>query len=250
MLVNVRRKGCVSVALRASGDLTATRSDVQEYLSWTAQDEGLVSVGQMLCYFGYPGECLCEAGWKGEGCELPDCPGEPDCNNNGTCDGDTIPLPSCVDCIPGWMGESCELPCGKYGFQNPPNSGICHCTHPCWHGDGCQEMCSGLGTCSNDDACSCVDEDGLNPGNWGEFCEREDCPGVGSPCSDHGFCTNDLECQCENDWLGIGCETPDCPGEEDCSGHGCAMAAVVSHNASVMTNTLATPVSCSARVAQ
>ena len=28
-------------------------------------------------------ECYCKAGWKGDGCHIPDCPGTPDCNDRG-----------------------------------------------------------------------------------------------------------------------------------------------------------------------
>ena len=28
-------------------------------------------------------ECTCDDMWKGAGCEIPDCPGTPDCNGTG-----------------------------------------------------------------------------------------------------------------------------------------------------------------------
>jgi hypothetical protein len=28
-------------------------------------------------------ECTCDSGWTGDGCEIPDCPGNPDCLNRG-----------------------------------------------------------------------------------------------------------------------------------------------------------------------
>ncbi|XP_072025321.1 uncharacterized protein [Amphiura filiformis] len=165
------------------------------------------------------GSCICDEGWFGEGCENPDCPGEPDCNNNGTCfDGTAIP--ECRSCYPGWMGEACEIPCGpEYGYQYPMDSGICMCTDGCWHGLSCHLMCGGVGSCDNQQ-CNCADEHGLNPGHWGDFCEQENCPGVGTPCTSHGLCTNDLQCLCDDGWIGDGCEIPDCPGEPDCTDHG------------------------------
>ena len=30
--------------------------------------------------------CVCDDGWYGVKCENMDCPGEPDCSNNGQCD--------------------------------------------------------------------------------------------------------------------------------------------------------------------
>lgn len=27
--------------------------------------------------------CDCNSGWKGDGCEIPDCPGNPDCSGLG-----------------------------------------------------------------------------------------------------------------------------------------------------------------------
>ncbi len=81
-------------------------------------------------------------------------------------------------------------------------------------------MCNGIGSCENQ-RCNCtVDELGLNLGHWGDFCEQEDCPGVGTPCTSHGLCTNDLQCVCDDGWIGEGCHIPDCPGEPDCTDHG------------------------------
>ncbi|XP_070533135.1 tenascin-X-like [Ptychodera flava] len=42
------------------------------------------------------GKCLCNEGWLGRGCEIPDCPGDPNCNGRGTCTEDT-PRPECID---------------------------------------------------------------------------------------------------------------------------------------------------------
>ena len=38
--------------------------------------------------------CTCSSGWTGLGCELPDCAGDPDCNNQGICNDTTDP-PHC-----------------------------------------------------------------------------------------------------------------------------------------------------------
>ena len=63
-------------------------------------------------------------GWEGVACHIPDCPGEPDCNNRGTCDG-TVDPPQCV-CNDGWMFHDCNQPClhgkeiPKGTYQIPP----------------------------------------------------------------------------------------------------------------------------------
>ena len=41
--------------------------------------------------------CECNPGWRGPGCETPDCPGEPDCFNRGYCNY-TLANPVCQSC--------------------------------------------------------------------------------------------------------------------------------------------------------
>ncbi|KAM8927354.1 multiple epidermal growth factor-like domains protein 8 [Pelodytes ibericus] len=49
-------------------------------------------------------QCLCDSGWGGAGCQIPDCRSY--CNpQHGTCNKDTQ---RCV-CSPGYMGEKCDL---------------------------------------------------------------------------------------------------------------------------------------------
>ncbi|KAK3724602.1 hypothetical protein QZH41_005193 [Actinostola sp. cb2023] len=90
-------------------------------------------------------------GWKDEGCEIPDCPGTPDCNNNGDCDGSFNP-PRCANCTNGTMGMGCQLPC-IHGKEDPPHSSVCKCD-PCFKGLACDIECSGKGTCNNS-TCTC-----------------------------------------------------------------------------------------------
>ena len=71
-------------------------------------------------------QCDCHPGWVGIGCETADCPGEPDCNGRGTCDGENYVPPRCVRCEVGWMGDGCEKLC-VHGRQEPPDSGTCTC---------------------------------------------------------------------------------------------------------------------------
>ena len=44
--------------------------------------------------------CTCHPGWQGDGCELYDCPGTPDCFDRGDCT--LLPtnehVPVCLDC--------------------------------------------------------------------------------------------------------------------------------------------------------
>ena len=164
------------------------------------------------------GQCMCSTGWEGVGCQIPKCP--EDCNNRGTCATD-MSVPYCTECVKDWMGSACEEPCN--GTQTPMDSGICICDDNCTHGLVCEHVCSGAGACVEDE-CSCDKNatTGLNYGHYGEFCEDESCPGMGTTvCSDHGTCNKlSLECVCDSGWYGVGCHLPDCPGEPDCNDHG------------------------------
>ncbi|PIK61109.1 hypothetical protein BSL78_01934 [Apostichopus japonicus] len=157
--------------------------------------------------------CTCDAGWRGLGCEVADCPGEPDCNNYiGICD-DSFDPPRCVNCSDGWMGEACEEPC-IFGYQDPPNSGNCHCLDG-YSGVGCDAECSTHGEVK-DGICNCDKE-------WkGPLCDIPGCPGkFGKDCSGRGECNSAThKCVCENGWTGEGCELPDCPGEPNCNNNG------------------------------
>jgi hypothetical protein len=76
---------------------------------------------------GGDGKCTCNPGWKGLGCDVPDCPGEPNCFDRGFCNN-TLAKPVCQKCSKGWnenknewigwMGEGCEKSC-NHGDQDP-----------------------------------------------------------------------------------------------------------------------------------
>ena len=68
--------------------------------------------------------CVCQKGWRGNLCELSDCPGDPDCSQRGVCirASDNV-LPECL-CNQGFGGPDCsKLLCPG----NPPcnNRGNC-----------------------------------------------------------------------------------------------------------------------------
>ena len=163
------------------------------------------------------GNCVCNAGWKGAGCHLPDCPQE--CNLRGICNVN-LTKPRCMECEKGYMGEACEIPC--HGTQSPMDSGICVCDSYCQHGKSCDLTCNNQGTCVNN-TCECTNGTGVNTGWWGDRCEEEDCPGLATPCSGHGNCLKSktpMLCKCDAGFNGLGCEIPDCPGNPDCNGRG------------------------------
>lgn len=145
--------------------------------------------------------CTCNNGWTGESdssgyvdpfmnaCDIPDCPGEPNCNGEGTCD-DTLITPKCKNCNPGWMGPACEEICdADHGIQSPMNSGNCECDS-CYTGRGCNLECDGHGVCV-DSLCSC------EVGWRGSKCEVPGCPGNETDCTNNGVCNTALhECTC------------------------------------------------------
>jgi len=51
-----------------------------------------------------PGKCQCQSGYKGDECELNDCPDVNQCSNNGVCVSTNVCL-----CNKGWDGPRCDL---------------------------------------------------------------------------------------------------------------------------------------------
>ena len=43
-------------------------------------------------------------------------------------------------------------------------------------------------------------------------------------CHGHGECVGPNDCLCEENWTGVGCETPLCPDHDECNGRGRCVA--------------------------
>lgn len=111
-------------------------------------------------------KCTCDAAWTGIGCEYPDCPGTPDCNDHGSCNA-SVATPFC-DCNDGWIGHECSLEC-RHGYKDPPGSDNCVCDAG-WMTIECNVECSEHGHIESD-VCVC-------DVNWrGTFCAIPGCPG-------------------------------------------------------------------------
>jgi len=99
---------------------------------------------------------------------------------------------------------------------------------------GCDNDCSGHGTCLNNGVCACWDNWGMGMGLDSGDCSQRICPfefaWVDTPdklgnhhkyaeCSNRGICDRDSgECECFPGYEGKGCARTTCPN--DCSGHG------------------------------
>ncbi|XP_073716500.1 tenascin isoform X6 [Misgurnus anguillicaudatus] len=149
--------------------------------------------------------CICEPGWKGPNCTIPDCPG--DCNDQGQCvDG------RCA-CFDGFTGVDCSVKicpvdCAENGRCV---NGVCVCNEG-FSGEDCSESdclnnCLGRGRCV-DGECLCDEP-------WTGFdCTELICP---NDCYDRGRCVNGT-CYCDTGFTGEDCGAFTCTS--DCSGRG------------------------------
>nr|XP_055054084.1 tenascin isoform X3 [Misgurnus anguillicaudatus] len=149
--------------------------------------------------------CMCEPGWKGPNCTIPDCPG--DCNDQGQCvDG------RCA-CFDGFTGVDCSVKicpvdCAENGRCV---NGVCVCNEG-FSGEDCSESdclnnCLGRGRCV-DGECLCDEP-------WTGFdCTELICP---NDCYDRGRCVNGT-CYCDTGFTGEDCGAFTCTS--DCSGRG------------------------------
>ena len=154
--------------------------------------------------------CTCKPGWKGRGCEIPNCAGGGNCSGHGVCDGLTYDPPVCISCDTTYFGRACERRCMNGTVVRKMDDEVCRC-NSCYSGVDCGKECNEHGNCNNG-TCMC------DEGWWGEKCERVGCPGAGKDCSGHGRCLSlDQECHCFKGWKGKGCEAPDCPGVPNCN---------------------------------
>ncbi|XP_042579144.1 tenascin isoform X4 [Cyprinus carpio] len=180
--------------------------------------------------------CICEPGWKGPNCTVPDCPR--DCSDQGRC------VNGKCKCFDGFMGEDCSMEtcpvdCGENGRCV---NGVCVCNEG-FSGDDCTETdclnnCLGRGRCIDSECvcdepwtgfdCSelicphdCYDRGRCDNGTC--YCDKgftgEDCGAIACPndCSERGFC-NDGHCVCIAGYSGEDCSSLTCPN--DCNQRG------------------------------
>ncbi|ODN02024.1 Teneurin-a [Orchesella cincta] len=152
----------------------------------------------------YDGKCLCNEGWSGILCNVPDtllakC--IPDCSSRGEFDaasGRCLCQKPYVG--PNCMEVACDKECGQNGFCNA--EGKCECK-PGWSGDHCEFLtcdsrCQEHGQCKNG---TCICSLGWN----GKHCTLAGCS---NSCSHHGSCIMQdgwYSCKCSSGWAGEDC---------------------------------------------
>ena len=158
--------------------------------------------------------CRCEAGWSGEGCDIP-CPGALDnniCGGHGSCVGTTC------DCIDNYYGPNCNLTCpepncnGNGDCLVENDQAVCNC-RPAFKGPACNctlTSCHYHGDCDDAGVCKCrgnfdpaTNCETCLPNYWGEscshFCDAQTCNGHGTCLlKDPGLRSERIECGCDD----------------------------------------------------
>ncbi|XP_060083399.1 neurogenic locus Notch protein-like [Ylistrum balloti] len=136
---------------------------------------------------------ICQTGWTGQHCSIPDLCSNNPCQNSGHCVTDsTVPAYGYrCECSRGWTGRLCDQ--------------IDACSfHSCNHGN-----CTNDNTETHGYRCQC------RSGWTGDVCDVDfnECQFPGT-CSDRGTCRNlagSFSCNCEAGWSGKTCDTSLCP---------------------------------------
>eukprot|EP00736_Rhodelphis_marinus_P000437 Rmarinus@m.28936 len=202
------------------------------------EGDGISCSGHGTCVA--PGVCECDEGWQLDTCgeSIDECADNP-CDH-GTCVDGHLEF-SCV-CETGYSGSLCTIPdcsnfadCSEHGTCVAPDTCACDCDASganCYTGVDCgvpdcelRNDCSGHGYCSEPNVCTC--DDGYN----GNSCELLRCP---NDCSSHGrldiisagvYGCNGLtgECTCRSGYTGTNCSEVDSGAQRtcpfDCSGY-------------------------------
>ncbi|XP_051552289.1 tenascin-like isoform X5 [Myxocyprinus asiaticus] len=149
--------------------------------------------------------CICEPGWKGPNCTVPDCLGY--CSDQGRC------VNGKCECFDGFTGadcsmKDCHVDCGENGQCV---NGACVCNEG-FSGEDCSES-SCLNNCLRRGRC--VDGECVCDEPWtGIDCSELICP---NDCYDRGRCVNGT-CYCDKGFTGDDCGVLTCPN--NCSGRG------------------------------
>jgi hypothetical protein len=126
-------------------------------------------------------KCLCQPGWYGNDCSIPDCAAEQNCNGHGTC-----VRPHVCECQSQWIKN-----CSAFGVPSCPTGtdgavcfghGKCVDTNKCVCADGwttsdcsapfCGIKGCGAGRCVKPKQCECPLPIGSGPAEWcGSLCD-------------------------------------------------------------------------------
>ncbi len=158
---------------------------------------------------------MCSPGWRGDACDLIECPN--DCSGKGKCEKDGT-----CNCDKKFTGVDCSKPscpdnCSNRGeclLNEESNKYTCQCIEG-YSGDSCRQcsrdfFCKGRGECYDSflldkpsQICHCDGE------FFGRHCEVSTCPSSSIEiCSGHGKCKNSgsnpksYNCECDENWTG------------------------------------------------